>query len=461
MKGGYRLQYILNPNTLSNPFPPLLDPYDLSDQTLNKYPEDIIPIDFLERYKDITAESVIWLSFNVVDNINYINSKLLVQSAKNFFLGIPADYRKDFYTHVDAFILRTPTGQDGGGKPISTEEGRGRKVKSATAAAATPAEKKVLFVALYHEYNFLRDFEDHLPSGILATRAIRKLDITVELDKSFDELFEESLKFVGFERKLWGPQEEEIGEECMNPLKFAKMNKKRRDACDDVLQHINSIATEELQKQLNAHGLSTSGTRAELIENVTKLFRRQIDLIGFGELSKFGDSMVRELFSSFDLDKDGALSFWELNTWLFFSGTRTINNMKDYKSLIKSLGLQVNKNDYVTIDGIIAYYEQFGRLERDLHNLGLGSLNSLLKGDLSVSDANSFQKLLTYHIIIKICSICRLYVKSTSKLLHRWKNYLKRTRYFSQEQNRSLLYSLHCIVLNLMASIVILATFQY
>ena len=70
MKSGYRLQYILNPSILGTPFPPLLDPSDLSDQTLSKFPADLIPIDFLDRYKDIPAESVIWLTFNVVENLN-------------------------------------------------------------------------------------------------------------------------------------------------------------------------------------------------------------------------------------------------------------------------------------------------------------------------------------------------------------------------------------------------------
>lgn len=381
MKSGYRLQYILNPSILGTPFPPLLDPSDLSDQTLSKFPADLIPIDFLDRYKAIPAESVIWLAFNVVENVNYICSKFLISAASNFFNSIPSDHRKEFYTHVEAFILKVPKPGEGPRSPSreSREGGKSRKAK-----AAPVVEKKVLLVALYTENNFLRDFEDQLPAGILASRAVRKLDISIELDKSFDELFEESLKFVGFDRRLYGPQEDEIGEECMNPLKFAKMNKKRRDAFEDVLNHINTIDSEELKKHLNAHGLASSGTRGEIIEKVKKLFKRQIDMIGFGEISKFGDSMVRELFATFDLDKDGALSFWELNTWLFFSGSRTINNMKDYKSLINSLGLQVDRNDHVTIDGILAYYDEFGRLDKDIRALGFGSLNSILKGNLSI-----------------------------------------------------------------------------
>ena len=36
------------------------------------------------------------------------------------------------------------------------------------------------------------------------------------------ELYDAALPFEHFEERLYGPQEDEIGEEAMNPLRFAK-----------------------------------------------------------------------------------------------------------------------------------------------------------------------------------------------------------------------------------------------
>ena len=314
---------------------------------------------------------------------------MLIETSKNFFLGLPSDHRKEFYTHVDAFILDVPSER----KPVtlttttsssssSSSTSGNRKTKMVGEPVVTA--ERVLLIGLYNENNFLKDFEDLMPSEIFLTRALRKLEISVELDKTFDEIYTESLKYVMFDRKLFGPQEDEIGEECMNPLKYAKMIKQRRSACEDVLKHISSIKLEDLQQQLKAHGLNHTGTRKELTDRVTELFNRQLSIIGFGELSAFGEKSVREIFKKFDVDKDDALSLWEMNAWLYHMGSKTISNMKDYKSIVSSLNLQVNKNGYITIDGIIAYYEIYGRLEEDLRALGVGSLDSILAGDLKV-----------------------------------------------------------------------------
>jgi hypothetical protein len=41
-------------------------------------------------------------------------------------------------------------------------------------------------------------------------------------------------------------------------------------------------------------------------------FVLQADRVGFGELSAFGESLVRALFKRWDADRDGALSFREM-----------------------------------------------------------------------------------------------------------------------------------------------------
>ena len=178
----------------------------------------------------------------------------------------------------------------------------------------------------------------------------------------------------------------------MNPIKFAKMIKQRKNACEDVIKNINHIPAEELKQQLNTYGLSGKGTQYDLKNRVLGLFNHQLHMMGFGEVSRFGDRMIREVFRHFDDDADGALSLWELNAWLFHLGANTLGNKKDYMSLIEDLGLQTKKakmskvgyeagvhdrDEFVTTAGIIAYYERYGRLERDIKSLGIGQCLSL------------------------------------------------------------------------------------
>ena len=186
----------------------------------------------------------------------------------------------------------------------------------------------------------------------------------------------------------------------MNPIKFAKMNKQRKSACEDVIKNINHIPVEELKKQLNTYGMSDKGTQYVLKNRVVELFKHQLNIIGFGEISRFGDKMIRDIFRRFDADEDGALSLWELNAWLFHLGANTLGNKKDYLSLIEDLGLQTKKaklrkgesessvhekDEYVTTNGIVAYYERYGRLERDIKSLGIGSLNTILSGTMRLN----------------------------------------------------------------------------
>ena len=406
MKSSVSIDFVVNPETLASPYPGLVDTSKNSSK-MQKRMDDLKPIDLLEMDKSNETNSVIWFSFDLVEDINTTNQLMLVESAKNFFNGIPYDYRSDLYTHVDAFVLDEPD-EDNAKHPKgvgdmasatkAATKSRLQTTKSKEEASEAPAKPpKILFVALYSEEGYLKNIEDSIPNGIFVSRAIRNFSVKFEFDKNFDDIFQESSKYVGYERKLFGPQEEEIGEELANPIKFAKVTKQRKNACEDVLKNINHISIDELRKQLNAYGLSEKGSQYELKNRVIELFKRQIDMIGFGELSKFGEQMVRKIFRHFDEDKDGALSLWELNAWLFELGEKTFGNKKDYENLVTALGLQTKKaklrkgekeepgikrDEYVTVQGIIALYEKFGRLYNDLVTLGIGSLNEQLSGNL-------------------------------------------------------------------------------
>lgn len=74
-----------------------------------------------------------------------------------------------------------------------------------------------------------------------------------------------------------------------------------------------------------------------MLSAVRQAFLQQADRIGFGELSAFGDSLVRALFRRHDTDKDGALNFREmiaLQRALRQVGARQTPRSRPYKPTI-------------------------------------------------------------------------------------------------------------------------------
>ena len=95
--------------------------------------------------------------------------------------------------------------------------------------------------------------------------------------------------------------------------------------------------------------------------------------------------MARKIFKYFDRDRDGALSFWEMNNWMHSLDAPTFPNDKDYKDMVRETELSTDKNENVSQAGVVAYYEKYGRLEHDIRALGVGSLQRSLRGRVDVS----------------------------------------------------------------------------
>jgi hypothetical protein len=72
----------------------------------------------------------------------------------------------------------------------------------------------VVVVALLHESDVWKYFEDKFgQSNIAITRALWNLSVSINLRQSFSEVIESARYFNGFETRLFGPQEDELGEE--------------------------------------------------------------------------------------------------------------------------------------------------------------------------------------------------------------------------------------------------------
>ena len=118
--------------------------------------------------------------------------------------------------------------------------------------------------------------EDQLPTGVYVTRAVRNVRAKVALTKSIDELYEESLQYAEFARRLYGPQEDELSEQEISPLLFAEAvdNKKRTIA--EMINSISKYSHNQLASHLTSRGYCSSGTRPELEGRLRRVLETEV-----------------------------------------------------------------------------------------------------------------------------------------------------------------------------------------
>jgi hypothetical protein len=71
-------------------------------------------------------------------------------------------------------------------------------------------------ITLLHEEDHLHELESLLPAGLLITRSLRNFKIEANFKQSFTDLYKNSLEFENLKERLFGPQEDELGEEGLN-----------------------------------------------------------------------------------------------------------------------------------------------------------------------------------------------------------------------------------------------------
>lgn len=357
------------------------------------------PADLLEHYKYINGDimgapeamylTVTWLAVEINPRATSFEAECLSIALKNFFTSIPYEERVHVYEDVrgDIFTLSESS--------LMTHKGLWKDMQ-----ANGHTTCRVALIALLHKKDLFRITEDSLPPGILLTRAIREFKIELNLAHSFQELYEAALKAENFEGKLFGPQEDELGEEGMNPLRFAKWCKKRQGAAKAAIERAREMETEELKRHCQDRGLSTFGTKGALIDRVKKAFQRQIGIIGFGELSAYGDSICKQIFQKFkSVESLGeGLTLWGMNDLLFSTGSDTFFDSKEYKFMVDDQELLVDREHNLCSEGLTAYYEQHGQLGEDARTLSIGSLDEIMKGEFTATlkfDGEAFASMFT------------------------------------------------------------------
>lgn len=238
-------------------------------------------------------------------------------------------------------------------------------------------------ITLLHEVDQLHELESLLPARLLITRALRNFKVELNVKQSFIDLYKNSLEFENFKDRLFGPQEDELGEEGMNPLRFAKMCRQRKNAAQDAIEKAQSMKIEELKDHCRSHGLSDKGVGKDLIARVKSAYTRQAETVGFGELSAFGAEIIEKIYQQFNRtnpSKSG-INFWDMNRMLCSIDSETIFDIREYRKIMEEQQLLVDKDGYLTLEGLIAYYELFGRLADDMTKLNYGSLDDFIKGN--------------------------------------------------------------------------------
>lgn len=323
--------------------------------------------------------SITYIFIDVALSATHEEGYTLLKTSCNFFESIPLDYRSELYTHVKGqlFYLPFTNSHDEvvGENVFERKEGLDEQER---------INPRLVCVALLHERDAFQWLEDQLTDlqGVQITRALRSLDIELRLQQTPQELLAFSRKFDCYAERLYGPQEEELGEDGMNPLRFAKVCRQRKKAAEEAINNAPNLSVDQLRQHLTVHGLSDRGIKADLVDRVQRLFRRQLELIGVGEISAFGAEMVKLIFTRYDNDADGGLSPFEYNNLLFDVGSETIHDVQEFRRIMTNEELLLDKNYNLTCEGLIAYYEKYGRLAKDMEALGIGSMSDFLQGEL-------------------------------------------------------------------------------
>eukprot|EP00597_Dinobryon_sp_UTEXLB2267_P010873 CAMPEP_0170099730 /NCGR_PEP_ID=MMETSP0020_2-20130122/1214_1 /TAXON_ID=98059 /ORGANISM="Dinobryon sp., Strain UTEXLB2267" /LENGTH=1015 /DNA_ID=CAMNT_0010322445 /DNA_START=705 /DNA_END=3753 /DNA_ORIENTATION=+ len=315
------------------------------------------------------------------------------------FKSIPLHHRQHLYTavYVEAFsVVRNETLEAASGaKSNNTVNNKWIDLLSHTKAAATPTSQgnrstKVALVALLHERDYFQDVERLLVElDIFLSRSFTKGSLEVNLTETFQDLFAHSTKFHCFDEKLFGPQEVDLGEEGMNPLKYAKDLRQRKSAAVAYSQQAANMnmKRDELSQHCRQLGIQDKGSLSELSVAVATAYARQAELMGHDELSKFGENIIEKMFSTFKTKSDEkgestGLSLWDFNQFLEAIGSYTIYDNKDVKNFMGLLQLFTDRDSHLMAEGMKAYYLKSGRLANDSKKVGIGSLNEMLHGNL-------------------------------------------------------------------------------
>lgn len=362
----------------------------------------------------IYCKTAVWLSLMCRKGMSFEQAEITRETLHRTFDGIPFDNRKYIYRYTKSQAFRLP--------PV--EERSGPDYLGEKCIPPIAHYDYVVVLALLHDDDAYESMESLFTGGNVAiTRALWDLSVSFNLHQDLSELVKASREYDNYDARLFGPQEEEIGEEGMNPIRFAKACRKRRQELESAADAATKMSVADLRATLAAMGLNNKDkTRDVLIARIQRAYKHKLSLVGSGELSEFGKSVVCKIFDIFDEDRDGGLSLWEMNKLLYSVNTPTIPHAKEYERIMTENDFLGDDNGFLTKLGLCAYYERYGRLANDMAVLGIGSMDEFLSGEFNVSIKYDPEAVCTLMPLLKKHTLTQIYFKKMLNVFCTLKN---------------------------------------
>eukprot|EP01038_Epipyxis_sp_PR26KG_P010543 gene10543-14165_t len=453
-----------------------------------------VNINDLKR-KNKKFSSIEYITFKIKENLRIIEEEILIQTLWNYFSTIPIQDREYLYTEVcvksfyisydelvyknksmdakstdnndgksrrssfvsvasmsiDNSSLSTTNSPKQMAKSVAAINNSGQKsMKKDTFSVEQYPKLKIILVALLNESNPFKELEEFLVNNDLyISRSIVKAKFEFMNEKNLKELFLLSKKFYSFENKLFGPQEDELGEENMNPLIYAKLIRNKKKQYNDLINKLTNnnfdktFSRDELISFCHTYGVKDTGLNQEISLRLINVLKKELELLGHGELSLFGKKIIQNIFQKFNISNnveeqsflksmiainksnwvtnkstlnktnntqkppsreqkppsrsssperlihnnkqsnissDIGLSLWEINQLLFSTNTPTFYDQKSYHEIMNEKELLVDRDQNLRLSGLYNLYLQNGKLNYDNKFIGIGSLNNILTG---------------------------------------------------------------------------------
>lgn len=354
----------------------------------------------------IAFASVAWFVVELQPLIHDSQVYVVQRALQNALEATPVDLREKNFTSYYVEVFSTEKAE------VQTKKDKTKRKASIGSAVNTllleqVRHSKLILVALLHtEDHFLNEEKKFVLADVFASRAIVNANFELNLMNTWKEIYLQSMEYVHYESKLFGPQEEELGEDHVNPLRFAKEVRSRKKELQRILDRMGSSSREELGQYCKEHGAKDTGTKREVMDRLAGILERKKELIGHGELSQFAKNILGKTFSSvrqefvYDAEagksplkranspskntRDQGLSLWEFNRLLHKSNAKTFYDKSTYKDFLDEHQLLVNRDGQMVLSGLCAYYEKVGQLADDNKLWGVGSLDDIVAGQFNM-----------------------------------------------------------------------------
>lgn len=216
----------------------------------------------LKRIKPKEYQSVIWICIGMKNDLNIDEELLFITIVKNYFSCIPYQYQNDFYKEifVDIYRIYNPnekkTSSSLGSKFVSMMKNK----QIDESELQYQSSDKVLLIGLYHEIDTFLLLEKQLvDTNIFLSRSLTNIAFELNILQSFNEIYDHSQKFEDYQSKLFGPQADELTEEELNPIRFAKTMKLKRQEAIELSSISETMNRSELVKYCRMFGLNDKG----------------------------------------------------------------------------------------------------------------------------------------------------------------------------------------------------------